>query len=147
MPRRLQLGRTKMDLRCSLCDAGRLKSYAQLNKHWTEANHPGKPRRLPSGSVISEVNEEYRIIPPKRARKQRVTKAAKQLEKIDKLIPVPKPQPQPKLKITPRRSDVSLRLESANSTSVPTSPNLKMKDFLEFKAYQKKTKELNSSKE
>jgi len=147
MPKRQSLGRTKMNIQCSLCISGRFTSHAQLSKHWKEANHPGKPRRLPSGSVISEVNEEYRIIPPKRARKQRLTKAAKQLEKIDKLIPVSKPQPQPKLKMTPTRSDVTLRLETANSTSVPTSPNLKMKDFLEFKAYHKRTKELNSSKE
>ena len=72
------------------------------------------------------------------------------LEKIDKLVPVSKPQPQPKpkLKMSPRRSDVTLRPESGNSTSIPASPNLKSeKDFLEFKAYHKRTKELNSSKE
>ena len=126
MPRRLQLGRTKMDLRCSLCDAGRLKSYAQLNKHWKEANHPGKPRRLPIGLVILTATEELQC-PPKRARKQRQTKVAKQLKKIDKLVPVSKPQPQPKpkLKMSPRRSDVTLRPESGNSTSIPASPNLK----------------------
>ena len=78
--------------------------------------------------------------PPKRAQKRRQTKAVKLLEKIDKLVPVSSLQPpKPKLKMTPRCSDVTLRLESALSTSVPTSPNLKDKnDFSEFQAYVEK---------
>ena len=145
MPRRLQLGQTKMNLRCSLCDAGRLKSYAQLNKHWKEANHPGKPRRLPIGLVILTATEELQC-PPKRARKQRLTKAAKQLKKIDKLVPVSKPKP--KLKMSPRCSDVTLRPESGNSTSIPASPNLKSeKDFLEFQAYVEKRNRIKYSKD
>ena len=59
MPRRLQLGRTKMNLRCSLCEAGSLKSYAKLNKHWREAKHTGKPRRLPVQQVIEGRHNRY----------------------------------------------------------------------------------------